>query len=443
MIALAQSIQRNIPDVQVITWYWGQYLQAYRYLRTLPPGMKRVLVGYSGGGSRSTYIANQKPRQSIDLIIGYPSPTWQMMPLTPNIERAICYHNNCPNFGGLGGGRFTGIKNIQTIEICENHLDVQWDQSLHRRTIRAIAELRPQRISEGTLKKLLADTSLESLNSISPKGHFIDLQTFTNIPTPHPVGSPKPFSTNRSTSHNENGFSTTEGLNGTEQKYDNGSTVIEATEALSAYRKDPRMSGTLTAFCRRVEKDNMITVQQGNYSYNGRQLAVSSLFLDVDDIPITFPVGFDGTAVRTVKATRFGKNDREDEGTGSPDMGLVQTNSEVFGGSVKVSVMKKIFGQRWNKNDKRLSAMIEVFYAHKGRRGRMVRVPLVDVGPGEKAKSRAEVDLTWACDQHLGTQGEATVKYRILLPSQKAARGFGSKVVSKKRRRAPSRRVRR
>ena len=45
----------------------------------------------------------------------------------------------------------------------------------------------------------------------------------------------------------------------------------------------------------------------------------------------------------------------------------------------------------------------------------MVRVPLVEIGPGESIP--AEVDLTWACDQFLGTQGQAPVRYRILLPS--------------------------
>jgi hypothetical protein len=118
--------------------------------------------------------------------------------------------------------------------------------------------------------------------------------------------------------------------------------------------------------------------------------------------------------VDAVKATQFWKNDREDEGTGSPLMGLIQTNSEVFGASVKISVMANIFGSDWRNNEKRLRAMIEIYFAGKKR---MVRVPLVDLGPGENAPSHAEVDLTWACDQFLGTRGGATVRYRMLVPS--------------------------
>jgi hypothetical protein len=155
-------------------------------------------------------------------------------------------------------------------------------------------------------------------------------------------------------------------------------------------------------------------VHQVNYSYKQRPLSDSTLVTNANSLLLAIPAGFQPTAARTVKATQFGKNDREDEGTGSPDMGLIQTNSEVFGGSVKVSVMAQIFGANWRNNSKRLSAMIDVFFPDKKC---MIRVPLVDVGPGEHAPSHAEVDFTWASDQFLGTRGGATVRYQILVPS--------------------------
>jgi hypothetical protein len=226
-----------------------------------------------------------------------------------------------------------------------------------------------------------------------------------------PVGKPKPFSTKPSASSNENGHSKTKGLQGTIQKFDDGSTVIEATEALSAFRADG-LNATLTAFCRRVQQGDIITVEQRNYSYKNRQLPLSMLFLNLTGIPAEVPAGFQPSAIRSVTASQFGKNDTQDEGTGSPTMGLIQTNSEVFGASVKVSVMASIFGADWRHNDKRLNAMIDVYFPDKQK---MVRVPLVDIGPGEAI--RAEVDLTWACDQFLGTKGQADVQYRLLLPS--------------------------
>jgi hypothetical protein len=228
-----------------------------------------------------------------------------------------------------------------------------------------------------------------------------------------PVGPPQPFSTSASASGNDDGHSTTTGLQGTLQKFDDGSVVIDATEMLTADRAGG-MHGSLTASCRRVQRGDATTVHQVNYSYKSRVLSDSTLLTNVSDFSLPVPDGYQVTSVRPVKATQFGKNDHEDEGTGSPDMGLIQTNSEVFGGSVKISVMATIFGTSWKTNTKRMAAMIDILFPDKKR---MVRVPLVDVGPGENAPSHAEVDLTWACDQFLGTQGGATVQYRILIPS--------------------------
>jgi hypothetical protein len=228
-----------------------------------------------------------------------------------------------------------------------------------------------------------------------------------------PVGNPQPFSTKPSASGNAGGRSTTTGLKGTTQKFDDGSVVIEATEDLTAARTGG-FDSSLTASCRRITQGNTTIVHQVNYSYKQRVLSDSTLVTNVTGLSLAIPAGFQPTAVRTVKATQFGKNDHKDEGTGSPDMGLIQTNSEVFGGSVKVSVMVQIFGANWRNNSKRLSAMIDVLFPD---RKCMVRVPLVDVGPGEDALSHAEVDLTWASDQFLGTQGGATVRYQILVPT--------------------------
>jgi|ERR1051325_3178490 hypothetical protein len=228
---------------------------------------------------------------------------------------------------------------------------------------------------------------------------------------PNPVGNPQPFSTPSSASHGNHGHSKTSGLSGTRQKFDDGSTVTEATEQLSAVR-DNELDSSLTAKWRQHEKGNVIDVQQTNYSYKNRVLPAVTLFTNLTDIPADVPSGFTATAVKAVIASQFGKNDHQDEGTGSTTMGIVQTNSEVFGASVKVSVMKTVFGADWKSNPKRLGALADVYFPDKKR---MVRVPLVDIGPGEGIP--AEVDLTWASDQFLGTQGQAHVKYRLLLPA--------------------------
>jgi hypothetical protein len=233
-------------------------------------------------------------------------------------------------------------------------------------------------------------------------------------PSAKPVGQAKPFHTEAASSNNgDAGSSTTTGLSGTTQVFDDGTIVTDATEQLHATRKDG-LNSSLTGHWRRVQKGNIFAIRQENYSYKGRHLPDGALFLDLDGVPSTTLEGFTATPVKTVKATQFGKGDREDEGTGSPTMGTIQTNSEVVGGSVKISVMTTVFGRDWQRNDKRLNALIEVYYK---RTRRMVRVPLVDVGPGETAPSHAEVDLTLACDQFLGTEGLATVDYRLLVPN--------------------------
>ena len=227
----------------------------------------------------------------------------------------------------------------------------------------------------------------------------------------NPVGSAVPFTTNPAHSGNENGNSETSGLSGTTQKFDDGTVVTDATEQLKAKRTDG-LDGSLLAHWRRVQKENTFTIRQENYSYAGRILPDGTLFLDSGGLPSSAPDGFTATAPRTVIATQFGKGDKEDEGTGSPTMGTVQTNSDVVGGSVKISIMVQAFGANWRHDDRRLKALIEVFF---DRSKRMVRVPLVDIGPGENAPSHAEVDPL-GCDKFLMTQGRATVQYRLLFP---------------------------
>jgi hypothetical protein len=229
---------------------------------------------------------------------------------------------------------------------------------------------------------------------------------------PKPAGDPEPYTTKPSESGDQNGSSSTSGLSGTQQAFDDGSTVIEATEELSATRAGPGgFSKSLVASCRRVTKDDVMTVDQTNYCYRPRKLPVATFFLKSSGIPSDVPAGFRATPVRVVIASQFGKNDREDEGTGSPAMCIVQTNSEIAGASIKISKMEENFGANWEQNPQRLLTLIEV---HSNKTGRRVRVPLVDVGPGETV--RAEVDLSWACDQFLGTDGQGEVSYRLLIP---------------------------
>jgi hypothetical protein len=85
-----------------------------------------------------------------------PSPKWQMKPISTNVKKALCYHNIkpmmwVPGIGDLGGGQLIGHAlgssrpvdgpSIETINIAEQHMLVQINQSVHERTVKAVRAL--------------------------------------------------------------------------------------------------------------------------------------------------------------------------------------------------------------------------------------------------------------------------------------------------------------
>lgn len=141
MTLLAQRIRREFPHSHVKTYPWSQFNLAHRDIILEWRLGPAVVIGYSGGGSRATWLAHITPPPQIDLMVLYdPSPSWQMTPIGSNVKAAICYHNKTPMMFGLGGGALHG-KQVTTIDIAEQHLAVQFDSRLHDRTIAAIKKL--------------------------------------------------------------------------------------------------------------------------------------------------------------------------------------------------------------------------------------------------------------------------------------------------------------
>jgi hypothetical protein len=135
MYQLPPVIHRQFPTATVEVFQWGAYRRAAAALKRHRKE-KTVVIGYSGGGSRTTWIKDAR----IDVAVLYdPSPRWQMLPLGKNIIRAVCYENSTPLFFGLGAGKCVG-RNVKHVPIAEPHLIVQSDQALHRQTIREIAK---------------------------------------------------------------------------------------------------------------------------------------------------------------------------------------------------------------------------------------------------------------------------------------------------------------
>lgn len=134
-----------LPGVKVAIYTWDQVSKVLGDIRTHETD-KTVVIGYSGGGTRATMLANAGvPRPSIDLMVLYdPSPKNQMHPIGGNVKRAICYFNRWPLMFGLGGGLLVaahGGPRVEVVPIGIQHMFVQSSQALHDRTIAAVKAL--------------------------------------------------------------------------------------------------------------------------------------------------------------------------------------------------------------------------------------------------------------------------------------------------------------
>lgn len=145
------AMLRRLPGIGFVqTYLWGNWRTTYNDIMNNQSD-KIGVIGYSGGGAKATWVANgwfgsgsypkdASPKPRIDLMVLYdPSPKWSMMPVGDNVTRAICYHNTTPMMFGLGGGVLTGA-HVETLDIREQHLAVQFDQDLHHRTVVYVEE---------------------------------------------------------------------------------------------------------------------------------------------------------------------------------------------------------------------------------------------------------------------------------------------------------------
>jgi pimeloyl-ACP methyl ester carboxylesterase len=154
MFRLANML-RTLPDTTVTTYNWSSWPDAYRAILANQSKSKIVVIGYSGGGSRATWLADMPTKPRIDLMVSYdPSPRWQMKPIGGNVKKALCYHNTTPmmympGIGSLGGGELVAragkagdaASSIENLDIAEQHFLVQVDESLHQRTLEAVRAL--------------------------------------------------------------------------------------------------------------------------------------------------------------------------------------------------------------------------------------------------------------------------------------------------------------
>jgi hypothetical protein len=194
MFQLAKML-RALPDTTVRTYTWDKWAEAYKTILANEGKAKIVVIGYSGGGSRATWLANMPSKPQIDLMVNYdPSPKWQMKSIGSNVKKALCFHNTkpmmwMPGVGALGGGQLVGNApgfsdrsghgRIESINIAEQHMLVQVDQSLHERTVKAVEALAnatpartESRLASLPCKKVALCQALSAMRQPEDRGLF-------------------------------------------------------------------------------------------------------------------------------------------------------------------------------------------------------------------------------------------------------------------------------
>lgn len=205
------------------------------------------------------------------------------------------------------------------------------------------------------------------------------------------------------------GGSTTSGLRGEVYQPQPNLQVIMAEENLTAKRDGKPLGASRSVQQLRILdlSGKSTSIEQPDYCWSERKLPGAALFLD-------HPGFAPDAEVIKGEASYFGKFDTTDEGTGTPVFGLVQTNSSVFGVSLPESLLLRFGlarkdGKFLRKTDKSETALVEIYFP---RLKRMVRAPIVDVGPNPRLKRPA--DLSVAAAAFLQDEPEEKAKgYRL------------------------------
>jgi pimeloyl-ACP methyl ester carboxylesterase len=138
MIVMQAQLKHMGCEVYVETWdNWARYIPM---MGPASPDYRNVVLGYSGGGTRATYLADHANKPHIDLMILIdPSPKAQMKPVGGNVKRALVIHNSFP--GLLGGGQLHATGPMQVVGVHVPHLLVPELRQVQEAVFSAVREL--------------------------------------------------------------------------------------------------------------------------------------------------------------------------------------------------------------------------------------------------------------------------------------------------------------
>jgi pimeloyl-ACP methyl ester carboxylesterase len=145
MIVMQAQLKNMGCDIRVETWdNW------MRFLSMIGPesaGDKNILIGYSGGGTRATWLASKdvhghtKPHIDLMILID-PSPSYQMHAVGKNVKHVLLIHNNFP---GIYGGGDLVINDhtppVHRIDVSAPHLMVPELPQVQEAVLSAVREL--------------------------------------------------------------------------------------------------------------------------------------------------------------------------------------------------------------------------------------------------------------------------------------------------------------
>jgi hypothetical protein len=140
MYLLANRIRKQWPSALVTTHPWDDPTSIQELIRVIPNRKDAVvLIGYSLGANCVTWVSNAIFPKTIDLAVCYdPSVLSIVTQPKPNIKRLLLYHNT--DIEPEGHAVFIGNQ-VETTQINMFHLAICYSETLHQKTLAAIAQI--------------------------------------------------------------------------------------------------------------------------------------------------------------------------------------------------------------------------------------------------------------------------------------------------------------
>jgi hypothetical protein len=137
---------RGIPNTVASVFSYGEYLDIVLDIQKHPATDKSIVIGYSLGANATTNVATALGQTPVDLLVAIDPSIWgYIYPLTGNVRKAICFHNtnhiNVIGLGRLSIGPAFDRRNLETIDIDQFHLAVDYNTHIHDAVANAVKAL--------------------------------------------------------------------------------------------------------------------------------------------------------------------------------------------------------------------------------------------------------------------------------------------------------------